>query len=101
VYYRGEREITNNKDTTILLPEYTSAFSNFTVQITPIIDEENIYSETSRQYVTSRVKNGSFTVYGRNGKFFWIVHGLRSQLNTEPLKSEVTVIGDGPYKYIV
>jgi hypothetical protein len=98
VYYRGKSEITNDKFTTIKLPDYVSALaSNFTVQITNIystsIDITNIFS-------SSDVENNSFTVYGKNGSFFWLVQGERLKIETEPNKSDVTVHGDGPYKWL-
>jgi hypothetical protein len=98
VYYRGTGEITNNVSTTIDLPSYVSALAtNFTVSVTPIYDESNL---DSCNYKVSKVKNGSFTVYGANGEFFWVVYGERVPVNVEPLKSETNVKGDGPYKWI-
>jgi hypothetical protein len=48
----------------------------------------------------SEVENNKFTVYGPNGKFYWIVHGKRISFQVEPFKQQVTVKGDGPYKWI-
>ena len=97
VYYRGKSEITNDDSVEILLPEYVRTFSEFTVQITPLCNgSHNIIT-----YGSSDVVDGKFTVYGKNGKFFWIVHALRQSIITEPLKEETEVRGDGPYKYIV
>ena len=93
VYYRGKSEITNDESVEIVLPEYTKTFSEFTVQITPILSRNDIY--------VSEVVDGKFTVYGKNGKFFWMVNALRNSIVTEPLKIETEVRGDGPYKYIV
>ena len=93
VYYRGKSEITNDESVEIVLPEYTKTFSDFTVQITPILSRNDIY--------VSEVVDGKFTVYGENGKFFWMVNALRNSIVTEPLKIETEVRGDGPYKYIV
>lgn len=97
VYYRGKSEIINDDSVQIILPEYTKTFSEFTVQITPLCnDSHNIIT-----YGSSDVVDGKFTVYGKNGKFFWIVNALRQTINTEPLKVETEVKGNGPYKYIV
>ena len=96
VYYRGKGEIENNKSTTILLPDYVDALAcEFTVHITPIFN-----SKTSNKYNAGTISNNQFTVYGENGKFFWIVYGKRSQIQVEPLKSNVVIKGDGPYKWI-
>jgi hypothetical protein len=96
VYYRGQSEITNNDSVEVILPEYTKSFSQFTVQVTGIYNNNKIIN-----YNTCQVEDGKFMVYGRNGRFFWLVHALRVPINVEPLKSETVVKGDGPYKYIV
>jgi len=98
VYYRGESEITTGtKSITITLPDYVKAFAyDFTVQVTPIYNGTPILE----QYQVSRVKDGSFTVYGQPGEFFWHVYGKRADINVEPLKSSVEVNGSGPYRWI-
>jgi hypothetical protein len=50
--------------------------------------------------MTTDVEEGRFTVYGPPGKFFWHVHGQRIAITVEPMKSDVTVNGEGPYKWI-
>ena len=98
VYYRGINEIINDKFAIIKLPDYVSLLaSNFTVQITDIYNEE---TNVTNVYSASRVKNNLFTVYGKNGSFYWTVYGERIQIETEPNKSDVIVNGDGPYKWI-
>jgi hypothetical protein len=92
VYYRGKSEITNDESVEIILPEYAKTFSEFTVQITPILSRNDIY--------VSEVEDGKFTVYGKNGKFFWLVNALRESIKVETLKCDTEVRGDGPYKYI-
>jgi len=67
---------------------------DLTVQVTPIYDGKN------RLLNSSEVENNKFTVYGENGKFFWHVYGLRSEIIVEPSKDSVSVKGDGPYKWI-
>lgn len=91
VYYRGKSEIVNDEFVDIALPSYTNLFTDFTVQLTPQSKNNLYYSD---------VENGSFRVYGQNGKFSWLVHALRQNIDVEPLKSETVVSGDGPYKYI-
>lgn len=51
---------------------------------------------------TSEVENGTFTVSGPPCKFYWHVHGKRGDVNVnvEPMKLDVEVKGDGPYKYL-
>ena len=76
-------------------------FKNFTIQITPYIDyftneDEIIYNN----YTTTNIINNSFKVFGKNGKFYWIVHGKRDDINVEPNKKDVNIKGNGPYKWI-
>ena len=95
VYYRGQSEIVNGESVEVVLPEYVKSFSDFTVQIT------GIYNGNLSNYNAGEVQDGKFTVYGDNGSFFWLVHAMRLPIETEPLKSETEVRGDGPYRYIV
>ena len=95
IYYRGKAEITENNSTIVNLPDYVDALgSDFTVQITPI------FNGSVANYATSEVECGKFTVYGPNGKFFWLVNGKRSTFNIEPLKSSAQLMGNGPYKWL-
>jgi hypothetical protein len=95
IYYRGESEITNNEYCEIKLPDYLSNFGfNFTIQITPIYSGKQI-----KQLYTSRVKNNSFTVYGENSEFYWLVHASRNNICVEPNKNDVSIKGFGPYKW--
>ncbi len=99
VYYRGEAKIENNKSVVVSLPDYVSAFANnFTIQITPIYEGEE---DDNLVLKTSRVKNNSFTVYGKNASFYWVVYGQRGSVEVEPKKSDVELRGDGPYKYLL
>ena len=101
VYYRGEGEITDNFSVKITLPEYVDVLAkNFTVHITPILDDDEDIPEWQRSYIASRVKQGTFTVHGTNGKFYWIVYGERQSVVVEPLKSDTTLHGDGPYRWL-
>jgi hypothetical protein len=101
VYYRGRGEITNNKNVVIQLPEYVSTLaSNFTINITPIYDEDVMDEFDNTNYKVGSVKYNSFTVYGKNGSFYWLVHGERNKIETEPLKKNTTVKGSGPYTWI-
>ena len=95
VYYRGEGKITFGNSVIITLPDYTKAFFDFTVNVTPI--------GKPRLLGVSRVKNCKFEVYslpGENCEFFWTVHAKRSNVVVEPKKENVTVNGDGPYRWI-
>ena len=95
VYYRGKGEITNNSSVEIELLSYVEKLAkDLTVQVTPIYDGKN------RLLNSSEVENNKFTVYGENGKFFWHLYGLRSEIIVEPSKDSVFVKGDGPYKWI-
>jgi len=98
VYYRGEGIILNNNFTTIELPYYVDKLaSNFTVNITPIYDEN---TEENLNLKCSRVLNNKFNVYGKNCSFFWLVYGKRLPIEVEPYKSKINVKGDGPYTWI-
>ena len=96
VYYRGISEITDNDSVIIYLPSYVSGWAtDFTIYVTPIYDGK------IKNYASSNVEtNGTFKVYGENGKFNWIAMGKRRSLNAEPLKTEIGVKGFGPYKWI-
>ena len=115
MYYRGEGKIeANSKSTTIHLPEYVAPFKDFTIQVTPFVDDQEDGDEVLlRKYVTTRVLQemsisdsgdikhiNKFKVYGEPGSFYWLVHALRHNINVEPNVRDVVVKGDGPYKYI-
>ena len=99
VYYRGQATIKEGATSTLIqLPSYVAVFATeFTVQITPIYEP----GKPIHIYASTKILHGTFEVYGPHGSFYWHVNGSRRSLVTEPLKSEVTVRGDGPYKYIV
>ena len=95
VYYRGKGEITNDSHVIISLPEYVSNLAyDFTVKITSIHHCKK-YSNLQ----SSEVVNNKFTVYGDNGKFFWLVYGRRNNINVEPNKMDIRVNGNGPYQW--
>jgi hypothetical protein len=93
VYYRGKSWIVS-KSIDVWLPDYTSKFTDFTVQITPV------WTGHIRTLNCGEVYNGKFTVYGEKGPFHWVVQAKRSSICVEPSKADVTVLGDGPYRYI-
>ncbi|NBP59465.1 hypothetical protein EBU71_23495, partial [bacterium] len=100
-------EIFDSNSVTIKLPDYLDKLGkDFTIQITAIYDDEiEKYSSTQgfnkqKVYNCSRIKDNKFKVYGPVGSFYWLVHGKRHSINTEPDKSSVDVRGSGPYKWI-
>jgi hypothetical protein len=96
VYYRGKGKIINNINVIINLPDYVSAIAyDFTIQITPIFSENTI-----KTYNVSDIVNNQFTVYGENGEFFWIVHGMRQKIQVDPEKSTSVLKGNAPYQWI-
>jgi hypothetical protein len=98
VYYRGTSQIVNNDSIVIDLPAYVKNLAtDFTVHLTPIYDDTNVNLTT---LVSSKVENNRFTVYGDNCEFCWVVHGKRGDIEVEPLKKDVIVKGNGPYKWI-
>ena len=56
--------------------------------------------EEINSYAASRVKDNSFKVFGKPGKFSYIVFGKRSSFEVEPNKKDVNVKGSGPYLYL-
>jgi hypothetical protein len=97
VYYRGKGEILNDEFVTIQLPDYVSNLArNFTIQVTSIYSNER---KAPNVLQATDVENNEFKVYGKNGKFFWTVYGLRNEILVEPDKASITVNGDGPYKW--
>ena len=96
MFYRGTAKITNGEYVLVQLPSYVQKLAvDFTVQVTPI------YNGKINTCNASRVQKNQFTVYGPNCEFDWIVHASRGPVFVEPKKSDVTVKGDGPYKYIL
>lgn len=97
VYYRGKATIENNSHIAIQLPNYVKPLaSNLSVQITPIHSK---ISSSKNVYETSEVENNAFTVYGKNGSFYWTVYGTKDAINAEPIKSEINVQRNGPYAW--
>jgi len=95
VYYRGKGEITNNESVTIHLPDYVKNLAHdFTIQLTAV------YDDNIKVYNCSEVENNSFKVYGENGRFHWLVHGKRHDIEVELNKDLVTVNGNGPYLWV-
>jgi len=98
VYYRGKATIIDNNSVTIQLPEYlVSLATELTVELTSIYSNNNIIS--TGVYETSEIENTCFTVYGKNGSFYWTVYGKQNDILIEPDKSSVELHGQGPYKW--
>lgn len=96
VYYRGEDEIKEDDKCVVVLPDYVDALAtDFTGQLTQKFDDNDATILRS-----SPVVEGKFTAHGGKCSFFWLVHGKRGDVNVEPDKDSVTVIGDGPHKYM-
>jgi hypothetical protein len=98
VYYRGKATIIDNNSVTIQLPDYVAPLATeLTVELTSIYSNDNITS--TGIYETSEIENNHFTVYGKNGSFYWTVYGKQNDILIEPEKSSVEVYGQGPYKW--
>ena len=92
VYYRGRGEITNGYCVTIQLPEYVAGLAySWTIHVAAV------YEGVIRIYNFSDVENNRFKVFGENGKFHWSAMGKRHDIVVEPLKTDITVFGQGPY----
>ena len=99
VYVRGEGVILS-ESVDITLPSYSDALATtYTIHVTGKVDRNDTTIGT-KSYRASRVVGGVFTVYGPPGAFFWHAYGKRGDIVTEPMKSDVTKYGDGPYTYI-
>jgi hypothetical protein len=101
VYYRGKGEIVNGEYVEIHLPDYFGTLckdgDDATIQITHIYDGKvKVFSASEVNLETN-----TFTVYGENGRFNWLVNGKRGNIRVECDKSSTNVRGDGPYKYII
>jgi hypothetical protein len=99
VYYRGKAVIPEEESSVIIqLPNYVNNLAtDFTIQTTPIYDKD---TTAPIVYRVTEVIDGKFVVFGPPGKFFWHVYGKRVDIEVEPRKSNVTVKGSGPYKWI-
>jgi hypothetical protein len=97
IYYRGQSEIIENKKVSILLPDYVSTLGReFTAQVTQIFEGE------FASLACSEVVDNQFTVHSNlNGvKFNWVVYAKRGDIAVDPYKNEVSVKGEGPYRWI-
>ena len=101
IYYRGKNKIDIDNKCIIKLPDYVNEIGcDFTINVTNIIDIDNIEISKNMLLVTE-VKNNEFIVYGINGQeFYWIVFGKRITINIEPDKNMVNIFGKGPYQWI-
>ncbi len=105
VYYRGTAKLQHGR-AVIRLPDYFEQLTRQegrTVQITNV-DGFDILAVQTQEGRT--IANGTIIVASRNRRsnqsFDWAVYALRSdvaELTVEPLKSEVSVLGVGPYTY--
>ena len=97
VYYRGKATIENNLSVIIQLPNYVSPLAtNLSVQVTPIYSKDN---KSKNIYETSEIENNQFTVYGKNGCFYWTVYGTKDEIHVEVNKSAINVQRNGPYTW--
>jgi hypothetical protein len=99
VYYRGvdKTEYFNGKiyKKTVHLPSYIKNFTEFTVTATPIFNGNNITNIN-----VSKVINQEFTVYSSDEcEFNWTAIGKRENIIVESYKKDLTIKGQGPYKY--
>jgi hypothetical protein len=105
VYYRGTASIPADVNFVELrLPYYVDALATeFTVQVTPVIENEEEFFIPS--LAVTRVTLGKFKVYktSRNtfpSTFDYLVFGKRVDIEVEPEKSKVVVKGQGPYTWL-
>jgi hypothetical protein len=97
VYYRGTAFV--DGETAVELPEYTTAFTDFTVTASPC--GEGNECKDIPIVAASRVINGTFTLRATAPtKVHWVAHGKRLAIDTEPDKAVTRIVGEGPYKWI-
>ena len=93
VYYRGISEIINNTSVEIVLPQYCKKFNNFSIELTPIGKYVSLYS--------TEVIANKFQVNGENGEFYYHVFASRQNIDVEPAKQNINVVGQRPYTYVL
>jgi hypothetical protein len=107
VYYRGESQLIDG-EVEVELPNYFESLThvdNRTIQLTPITNESGLTDILS----TSKIKDGKFKVNAilktnPNQEFYWEVKAERKdieRIEVEPNKSDYSLMGDGPYTYLV
>ena len=101
VFYRGISELKNGQ-ITISLPEYFEDLTESEGR-TVLLTNINGYDILS----SSKIKDGVFTVNCNNNisqqKFCWMVMAVRKNtgFKVDPMKDEVDMRGDLPYKYLI
>ena len=77
--------------------------TDFTVHLTVSLEDADEI-ESIPTLAASKVKQGTFRVYGTNRNtvchFDYLVMGSRGPVNVEPKKTDVEVKGFGPYTWI-
>jgi hypothetical protein len=97
VYYRGVSRLTDG-ETWVELPPYVSSLArDLTVQLTQI---NSTRKDAFARLWAGSVSGQGFAVYGDACQFAWHVYGTRGDIQTEPLRDDVVVRGDGPYLYM-
>jgi hypothetical protein len=100
VYYRGQATI-RERSVTVSLPDYVDRLAtNFTVHLTPITGQD---IDEWIHVKTTDVFQNRFTIYASAPcEVHWMVFGTRRDvpLAVEVKKEQMTVRGDGPYKWI-
>lgn len=97
VYYRGQTTIEDTEHAIVKLPDYVVKIArDLQVQATPVFNRSSIRTVN----VSDVSEDGTFEIVGDPGKVNWVVYGKRHDIRVEPLRSDVSVRGDGPYKYL-
>ena len=107
VYYRGSGRL-HRGVAEVALPAYFEAATRpdgRTANVTPTFD---VASEPVSALAVSHVRGGAFVVRAIDGRnpeqtFDWEIKALRADvppLVAEPARRDVTVHGDGPYRYL-
>lgn len=103
VFYRGKVELEDGK-AEVVLPDYFEVLTvegTATVQVSAVLDDEDapLFCVGATE-----VKDGRFVVRGApSGTVAWRVEATRADVPAvivEPLKSDVSVHGSGPYRWV-
>ncbi|MEV0236863.1 hypothetical protein [Nonomuraea sp. NPDC050786] len=101
VEYWGETNLDDKGQAVVTLPSYFEALTRKDGRYVAV----NTCSDGIRNASASYPENGQFTIYGGAGvRVTWLVKAIRADADSmliEPLRSEIDVVGDGPYRYYI
>ena len=104
VFYRGKAQLDAAGSREIVLPAYFDALTRpgtATVQVTPMLEHPE---DPFGPVAATRVRDGRFVIRGQpEQQVCWRVEAERGDIESvtvEPLRKDVTVCGEGPYRWL-